>query len=267
MNQKELDDIIERHQHWLNEDCKGWEKMKADLSRKDLSSADLSEADMYRADLYGADLSGANLRGANLSHANLNGAYLRDADLSGAYLSYTDMYGADLSGAKLTGANLSGTNLSSTNLSGADLSHANLREANLANAVLDDGTALVEVIYDEATAFFKPCCPEKGSFVAFKKACMYSNDGNKVIVRLQVPDKAQRSSATSRKCRVSEAKVVSITSLDGKKSFKKAKAFYDYTFVYEVGKTVKANDFEPCRWKECAPGIHCFITRDEAVNY
>lgn len=25
--------------------------------------------------------------------------------------------------------------------------------------------------------------------------------------------------------------------------------------------------FDDNRWKECAPGIHCFITRNEAVNY
>lgn len=46
MTQQELDTIIEKHQHWLKEDCEGWEGM--------------------RANLYGADLSGANLRGADL---------------------------------------------------------------------------------------------------------------------------------------------------------------------------------------------------------
>ena len=28
--------IIERHKHWLNKDCDGWEEMKADLSDADL---------------------------------------------------------------------------------------------------------------------------------------------------------------------------------------------------------------------------------------
>ena len=67
MTQEELDKIVEKHQHWLNEDCKGWENM--------------------RANLYGANLSGAELRGANLSGANL-----RSADLSGADLSDADRF-------------------------------------------------------------------------------------------------------------------------------------------------------------------------------
>ena len=49
MTQKELNKIVEQHQHWLNEDCEGWEGMNADLSG----------ADLFDADLSGADLSGA----------------------------------------------------------------------------------------------------------------------------------------------------------------------------------------------------------------
>ena len=80
MTQEELDKIVEQHQHWLKEDCEGWEGMKADLSGADLSEADLSGADLRRADLSGADLSGANLRGAYLIGADLSGAYLSGAD-------------------------------------------------------------------------------------------------------------------------------------------------------------------------------------------
>ena len=57
MTQEELDKIVEQHQHWIKEDCEGWEDMKADLSRADLSWANL----------HGADLSWANLRVADLS--------------------------------------------------------------------------------------------------------------------------------------------------------------------------------------------------------
>ena len=41
MTKKELDKIVEQHQHWLKEDCEGWEDMKADLHGADLSEADL----------------------------------------------------------------------------------------------------------------------------------------------------------------------------------------------------------------------------------
>ena len=84
ITQEELNKIMEQHQHWLKEDCEGWEYMRADLRRADLSGADLSWADLSGANLSGADLRGADLRGADLSGADLSGADLRGANLSGA---------------------------------------------------------------------------------------------------------------------------------------------------------------------------------------
>ena len=52
MTQEELDKIVEQHQHWLKEDCEGWEGMKADLSGADLSEADLSGAYLSGADQF-----------------------------------------------------------------------------------------------------------------------------------------------------------------------------------------------------------------------
>mgnify|MGYP002513028109 FL=1 len=49
MEQSKLNEILEKHKHWVNEDCDGWQEMRANLSG---------------ADLRGANLSGANLRGA-----------------------------------------------------------------------------------------------------------------------------------------------------------------------------------------------------------
>ena len=89
MTQEELDKIIEQHKHWLNEDCEGWEDMKADLC----------DANLCGADLRCADLCGANLRDADLCGAKLCDADLRDADLCDA-----DLCGANLRGANLCGA-------------------------------------------------------------------------------------------------------------------------------------------------------------------
>lgn len=158
--------------------------------------------------------------------------------------------GADLRRADLRQANLSGENLSKADLSGADLSEANLSWADLSGA-----------IYNEHTAFFALCCPEEGSFVGYKKA------GGK-IVKLQIPKTAKRSSATSRKCRCSKAKVISITNTDGSESgLEKVASDRDGGFIYEVGKTVSVKDYDENRWNECSTGIHFFITRDEAVRY
>jgi hypothetical protein len=64
MTQEELNKIVERHQHWLKEDCEGWEDMRADLT-----DADLTDAILRGADLTGAVLTGAVLKRAYLTDA------------------------------------------------------------------------------------------------------------------------------------------------------------------------------------------------------
>ena len=61
MNKEELEKVLENHRHWMNEDCDGWENMKADLRGADLLGADLRGADLRCADLRCADLSGAKM--------------------------------------------------------------------------------------------------------------------------------------------------------------------------------------------------------------
>ena len=103
MTQEELDKIVEQHQHWLKEDCEGWEGMKANLS-----GANLYRADLSGTNLYGSDLSGANLHGSDLSGADLSLVNLRESNLSGANLCGANLHGSDLSGANLSSADLSG---------------------------------------------------------------------------------------------------------------------------------------------------------------
>ena len=98
MTQEELDKIVEQHQHWIKEDCEGWEDMKADLSGAYLEGANLEGAYLEGANLEGANLYGANLYGANLKGANLEGANLEGANLKGANLEGANLYGANLKG-------------------------------------------------------------------------------------------------------------------------------------------------------------------------
>ena len=107
-------------------------------------------------------------------------------------------------------------------------------------------------------------CPEKGEFTGFKKA---HNERDEVIVELLILSDSKRSSAAGRKCRCDKAKVIDIASLDGNIHYKSALSFHDANFVYTVGETVTAKDFDYDRWNECAPGIHFFITRQEAEEY
>ena len=240
ITQEELQQFLRKHKLWLIGDPNG--------KRADLRGANLRGADLYGANLYGADLYGADLRGADLREANLYGANLRGADLRGADLREANLYGADLRGADLRGADLREANLYGANLYGADLYGADLRGANLRGADLYGADLAIS-------------CPEKGEFIAFKKAMGY-------IVELKVTEDAKRCSATTRKCRCSKALVLSITTLTGEKTdLKEVRSSYDSSFIYRVGEIVEVSDFCEDRWKECSQGIHFFITRQEAVDY
>lgn len=197
--------------------------------RANLSCVDLSYVHLRDVNLSNANLYCADLRGAHLHHADLSNAILNDAELSEALISDADLRGASLYGANLSGANMSG----------AKVDHCK---------------------WDHNTAFYSIQCPEVGSFIGWKKA------GNK-IVKLEITEDALRSSATSRKCRCSKAKVLAIEYLNGNKYGGVVTSNYDKSFTYKVGETIEVSNFDTDRWKECAPGIHFFITRQEAVNY
>lgn len=53
MKKEELNTILVNHKHWINEDCEGWENMRANLTKADLRGADLIEADLTEANLSG----------------------------------------------------------------------------------------------------------------------------------------------------------------------------------------------------------------------
>jgi hypothetical protein len=222
MTQEQLNKIIEKHQHYLNEDIDGWETMKADLS--------------YR------NLSGLNLRNANLHEAKLSSANLRDADFREANLSNADLRNANLREANLFRANLKDANLFGVNLKNANISYAKIN----ANTKID----------------YPIACPETGSFIGYKKA------GYEYIVKLQICGDAKRSSATTKKCRCSKALVLSIENIDGSDSgLQEIESDFDSRFVYRVGEIAEVFDFDDNRWDECAPGIHFFMDRQDAVEY
>ena len=244
-----IKDILDKHAAWLRGEPEG---VKADLTG---------------ANLTGADLTGANLTGADLSKANLSGAHLSWAkllrtNLSKANLSKANLFEANLSGANLVGGNLSRTHLPGADLSKANLSKANLSGANLSGADLSEALNIDTLSWDSNTAFYPLQCPETGTYTAYKKA-------NNLIVELEIPYDALRSSATSRKCRASKARVISITDLAGHPAGDRVLSDYAYSpkIEYIVGQTIEIPNFDTNRWRECAPGIHHYITREEAVKH
>lgn len=188
--------------------------------------------------------------------ACLLGAYLRYADLRYADLRGADLFRADLRGANLRGACLCDANLYGACLLGADLRGADLRGANLRGANLSELTVAQTSIL-----------PDEGDIIGWKKALAL--DGAPIIVKLLIPSDAKRSNSTGRKCRANKARILDLQDRQGNSLPPDTTAYssFDPDFTYKKGETVHVEDFDTNRWNECAPGIHFFITRIEAVKY
>lgn len=159
-----------------------------------------------------------------------------------------------LRGACLRDADLHGANLYDADLRYADLSGADLRDAN----------------YVELSIAKTSILPEEGDIIGWKKAYVDGTMPPKsVIVKLLIPADAQRSNGTGRKCRASKARVLDLQDQQGNSLPPDTTAYssYDPDFTYQKGETIHVEDFDTNRWNECAPGIHFFITRIEAVEY
>ena len=201
ISKEELNEILQKHKMWLNND-KGGE----------------------RADLRGADLRSIHLRFTDLRFADLRGTDLKNADLRFADLRFADLRGADLRGADLRGIDLRGIE---TNMS---------------------------------TIGYNLACPEKGSFIGYKKA-------NGCIVELLILEDSKRSSATTMKCRCDKAKVLDIEDIKTGLKVQVVRSNYDFNFVYKVGEIVSVENFDTNRWDECSTGIHFFVNKENALNY
>ena len=168
-----------------------------------------------------------------------------------------------LLGADLRYAELCGADLRHANLLGADLRHANLLGADLRYAELC-GADLSELTVAQTSIL-----PDEGDIIGWKKAWTDNEMPPTVIVKLLIPSDAQRLNATGRKCRASTARVLDLQDRQGNSLPPDTTAYssFDPDFTYKKGETVHVEDFDTNRWNECAPGIHFFITRIEAVEY
>ena len=200
-----------------------------------------------RANLSRANLRYANLRYANLSRANLRGVNLSDADLRNANLDGANLRDADLRDADLSYANLGGANFRDADLRNANLDGANLRDADLRDAK--------NILYIPLE------CPSEGSFIGWKKI-------NKILIKLEIPEDARRSSATTKKCRCDKAKVLGFYDLNSTElNIDKIINNSYNTCEYIKGEMVYPDSFDEDRWNECSHGIHFFINKQDAINY
>lgn len=116
-------------------------------------------------------------------------------------------------------------------------------------------------------------CPRYDKIIGYKILRTVKGDKNlmhKLLATLEIPAGVKRSSAIGNKCRCEYAKVLSIIDENGNKYDIGKSAIIrriGNQLIYKVGEYVYANSFDENRFNECAPGIHFFMTPEEAWDY
>lgn len=279
----ELRWALKQHAIWLR--SAGRRGKRLDLSKRFLEKLDLSNADMRCAMLRDAQFNEVNMAGVNLTGADLAGALICGSDMRGANLTHTNLGGAalnaDLSGAQFVFSNCSYTGFDGSKLNCTVFNRVNMNDASLIGTNFGkNGEILIGM-----KPLLRMACPETGRYIGYKAAVLKYNPARyrahhteqevlahlskprHVIIELEIPADARRSSALSNRCRCSCAKVLSITSVDGAKHYRTAISMHDNGFTYRVGKVAVAENFDPDRWAEARPGIHHFTQRECAVEY
>jgi len=60
--------------------------------------------------------------------------------------------------------------------------------------------------------------------------------------------------------------VLAIESLESGGPLYYARSSYDIDFIYRLGEYASVDNFETDRFVECGPGIHFYITKQEALD-
>jgi hypothetical protein len=116
--------------------------------------------------------------------------------------------------------------------------------------------------------------PPKNEIYLYKKCIIPKPNSEKftpVIVKLQVPETAERVYCEDLKIRVSEAKVIQFYNMDGEvykpRKDKYVCSSWDRKFKYNIGETIKPTEkFDPTSGT-CGSGIHGFTNFEDAKAY
>ena len=263
ITQEELDKMIEGHKAWLGLHSRG---KRLDVSHKTLEDVVIRDCNLSQA-LF----SGCVLIRCTFINCTLNNACFVEAMFNGTVFNNCSMNNTDF---RLTGISSCGfkdcgmrksvfynSYIRSTQIHDCDFTGCDFRDTVFWNMCSN---------CQDMMPFVPLNCPETGSFIGYKKALVDMNlDGEYtwVIVKLRIPEDAKRTSGFSRKCRCSKAEVLEITKPSGAQVNRPAFSMYDYNFTYKVGAVITEEKFCEDRYRECAKGIHFFMTRKEAENY
>jgi hypothetical protein len=112
--------------------------------------------------------------------------------------------------------------------------------------------------------------PPQNTIILYKKAVAVEGKLlRNIIVKLEVPEKAQRVYCNKLKIRVSKAKVIGFYNLDGSvlPDDTEVISSYDPKFKYKIGDTVKPTKEFDTTSGLCGSGIHGYIDFVDAVKY
>lgn len=249
--------IVDWHQKWLSDDATAAFKHRGNV----VDSVVL------------LDESGKQFEGCKFDHFVFSEAIFEDnptfidCEFDRARFNYCRMRGAAFVDCDFNNACFDFADLTGSTFLRCDFKGASMRGAILDNVTFNKDCTNMPYI--------PMACPETGAFVAYKIACRLNtnfsifsiiNPDVWCVIKLEIPEDARRSSATGRKCRASKAKVLSIESVDGSQSFEFAQSTWDRDFIYKRGETYEVKNFDENRFNECAPGIHFFLNRNEALS-
>lgn len=293
---------LKDHKEGKRADLRDADLGEMDLTGMDFSYADMTGVSLSDSDLTGANLSYANLWKAFLFNANLTRTILDETVLLGAdfreavldeckgekaQFSFAQMGNCDIKnaclkkasflGADLYNCDFTGSDLEEAGFAGADFDYSTFVDTKLCNADLSyaKGTYWTDFANSDMTgisaagANFDPeklngvkglhmplFCPEEGSFIAWKKC------REEKIVKLLIPEHAQRKGNTVSNCRTSEAVVLEIYDKDGN-PVDEAYSQCDKEFKYVKGNTVVAMEVDPKRFGDVS-GIYFVLSRADA---
>lgn len=262
ITQEKLNKMIEDHKSWLGLNRTG----RFDVSQKTLEDVVIRDCDLSQALFSGCVFIGCCFINCTLNNACCMRTIFNDTVFNNCSMDNIDFLGAVISSCQfkdcgINRSNFSSSYIGSTEINDCDFTGCDFSETTFWNMYSD---------CQDMMPFVPLKCPETGSFIGYKKALVDMNlDGEYtwVIVKLRITEDAKRTSGFSRKCRCSKAEVLEITKPNGAPVDRPAFSLYNHDFTYKVGDIITEETFCEYRYRECAKGIHFFITRKEAENY
>ena len=108
MDRAKLDEILEKHKKWLNNEEGGEcaDMRYSGLRHSDLSHSNLSHSDMRHSNLRYSDMNHSNLINSDMRHSNLSHSNLSHSDMRHSNLINSNLINSDMSHSNLSGSNL-----------------------------------------------------------------------------------------------------------------------------------------------------------------